>query len=83
MESADLQDLLQAVQRGELSPQDAMGTLSAWPTQDLGHSQLDLHRSVRCGHPEVVFGAGKTPEELVQIAGGPDRSTRTPIGHAP
>jgi len=35
---------------------------------DLGHSRLDPGRLERCGHPEVVYGAGKSPAELVQIA---------------
>ena len=35
---------------------------------NLGHSRVDLEREVRCGHPEVVFGAGKRPEELVEIS---------------
>ncbi|MEZ5975054.1 MAG: nickel pincer cofactor biosynthesis protein LarB [Planctomycetota bacterium] len=68
MEPNALHDLLQAVRTGDLAPRDAMARLAQWPVQDLGHSQLDLHRSVRCGHPEVVFGAGKRPEELVEIA---------------
>ena len=35
---------------------------------ELGHSRLDPGRLERCGHPEVVYGAGKSPEELVEIA---------------
>ena len=68
MDRSGLQALLAAVQAGELDPQEAERQLAAWPSQDLGHSQLDLHRSVRCGHPEVVYGAGKTPEQLVEIS---------------
>lgn len=38
-------------------------------TADLGHSTLDLERERRCGFPEVIYGAGKTPAQLVDIAG--------------
>ena len=37
------------------------------PVADLGHSRLDLDRERRCGHPEVVFGEGKTAAELVDV----------------
>jgi len=37
------------------------------PVADLGHSRLDLDRERRCGHPEVVYGEGKTAEELVDV----------------
>ncbi len=67
MEPKALKALLQAVQDGQSSTEQAMEALAGWPTQDLGHSQLDLQRSLRCGHPEVVYGAGKTPGELVEI----------------
>ncbi|MFT5199107.1 MAG: NCAIR mutase (PurE)-related protein, partial [Planctomycetota bacterium] len=68
MEPKALEALLQAVQSGQSSTEQAMQALAGWPSQDLGHSQLDLQRSLRCGHPEVVYGAGKTPGELVDIA---------------
>jgi len=48
--------------------ESALARLSAWPVQDLGHTQLDTQREARCGHPEVVFGASKTPHQLVEIA---------------
>jgi len=38
------------------------------PIRDLGHSRIDTHRELRCGFPEAVFGAGKTPAELVDVA---------------
>lgn len=45
-----------------------MQRLARLPFEDLGHTRLDTHRALRCGHPEVVYGAGKTPEQLVDIA---------------
>ena len=35
---------------------------------DLGHTRLDTDREQRCGHPEVVFGAGKTPDQIVDVS---------------
>ena len=61
-------DLLNRVRDGSLSVEQALERLAASPVRDLGHTQLDTHRELRCGHPEVVFGAGKTPGELVDIA---------------
>ena len=45
-----------------------MDRLGSWPSLDLGHTRLDLQREVRCGHPEVIYGAGKTAEQMVDIA---------------
>ena len=60
--------LLLAVQDGECSVPDAVLRLASLPFKDLGHTRLDTHRALRCGQPEVVYGAGKTPEQLVDIA---------------
>ena len=63
-----LEEILSAVQSGELDVAGARERLRAWPVLDLGHTRLDTHRELRCGHPEVVYGAGKTPAQLVDIA---------------
>ena len=52
--------------RGELSTEDAVTRLAAWPFEDLGFARVDHHRALR-GGPEVVYGAGKTPEEAAGI----------------
>ena len=46
----------------------ALARLSHFPLEDLGHTRLDTQRELRCGFPEVVFGQGKEPAELVEIA---------------
>lgn len=61
----DWLELLHAVQRGELAPAEAAAQLSR--EQDLGFAVIDEQRSQRTGLPEVVYGAGKRPEQLVQI----------------
>jgi NCAIR mutase (PurE)-related protein len=65
---AQLFDLLGAVREERLSLEEAVRQLSAWPVRDLGHTRLDRHRAVRCGQPEVVYGEGKTAEQLVDIS---------------
>ena len=45
-----------------------MHAFQAAPVVDLGFAEVDTHRSLRKGFPEVIFGAGKTPEQVVRIA---------------
>ncbi len=64
----ELENLLASVSTGQVTVAEGVRRLANWPAQDLGHSTLDVQRELRCGHPEVVYGAGKTPEQLVDIA---------------
>ncbi len=68
MNTANLEALLTAIRAGEVSVSEGLERLSAGPVRDLGHTRLDTNRELRCGHPEVVYGASKTPEQLVDIA---------------
>jgi pyridinium-3,5-biscarboxylic acid mononucleotide synthase len=63
-----LEELLCDVRSGTTSVEQALGHLTHFPLQDLGHTRVDTQRELRCGFPEVVFGAHKAPEELVEIA---------------
>jgi NCAIR mutase (PurE)-related protein len=67
MDPRALRDLLDAVRRGESSVDDAMSTLRDLPFRDLGFATVDHHRALRTGFPEVVFGLGKTGEQVVAI----------------
>lgn len=69
MDRPSLEALLHAVRRGEVSPSEAGEHLSRLPTADLGFARVDTHRALRTGLPEVIFGPGKTPEEIRVIAG--------------
>jgi NCAIR mutase (PurE)-related protein len=60
--------LLMKVQAGDISVPQAVAELSVLPYEDLMHAKLDHHRSLRTGFPEVVFGPGKTLQQLVAIA---------------
>jgi len=62
-----LDDILGRVRRGELDPVQAKRELSELRAQPLGFATIDHDRKRRCGVAEVVFAAGKRPDELVQI----------------
>ena len=64
----DEKTLLEAVKNGELSVEQALAALKKKPFEDLGYAKVDLHRRVRQGAAEVIYGAGKTPEQIAGIA---------------
>ncbi|MFA5500209.1 MAG: nickel pincer cofactor biosynthesis protein LarB [Candidatus Omnitrophota bacterium] len=66
--SEKLDCLLERVKSGDLSPGKAMGILKDLPYKDLGFAKVDCHRRLRRGFPEVIFGKGKTPDQIVKIA---------------
>ena len=68
MTPAQLEDLLHEVAAGRLSPETAVGRLRQLPFEDLSFARIDHHRALRQGHPEVIFCAGKTVEQVVLIA---------------
>jgi len=59
MKRNDLLKLLEQVQQGGLSPQQAASRLENLPFEDLGFARVDHHRTLRQGFPEVIFGPGK------------------------
>ena len=63
----DIKFILENVQSGSLSVEDALVQLKQQPFEDLGFAKVDLHRKVRQGANEVIYGAGKTPEQIVGI----------------
>lgn len=65
----DVRAMLEKVAAGDLQIDEAVSQLGRLPFQDLGFARVDHHRAVRTGHPEVVFGPGKTPEQIAQIVG--------------
>jgi NCAIR mutase (PurE)-related protein len=56
------------VKDGGLDIDSAMDRLKHMPFEDLGFAKVDHHRALRHGMPEVIFGLGKTPEQIVGIA---------------
>jgi hypothetical protein len=63
-----VRDILQRLQAGEVGIDEVVEHLGKLPERDLGFAKVDGHREVRQGVPEVVFGQGKTPEQIVAIA---------------
>ena len=60
--------LLEQFRAGQVSLEDTLKSFQAAPVVDLGFAAVDTHRALRKGFPEVVYGAGKTPEQVVAIA---------------
>ena len=64
----DILQLLRLVAEGAVPPEEALSQLKRQPFEDLGYAKVDLHRGVRQGAAEVIYGAGKTPEQIAGIA---------------
>ncbi len=68
MQEDQIRGLLEGVSQGTIAIDDALSKLRSLPVEMVGDfARLDNHRALRCGFPEVVFGQGKTPEQVVQI----------------
>ena len=67
MDKSKLEDLLNSVQDGKTSVDEALKRLESLPYENLGFARLDLHRDLRQGLPEVVYCQNKTPEQVLEI----------------
>ena len=65
--NSDIRQLLEAVKSGETSVDDALLEIKKAPFEDIGYAKVDLHRKIRQGAAEVIYGAGKTPEQIAGI----------------
>lgn len=68
MNRQNTEALLRQVQSGAVSVEDAILKLKMEPFEDLGFAKIDHHRALRQGAAEVIYGAGKTPDQIQQIA---------------
>jgi NCAIR mutase (PurE)-related protein len=68
MNQDQLTHLLQGVQTGQCSIDDAVTRLKHMPSETIQDACLDHHRSLRTGIPEIIYGASKTPEQITTIA---------------
>jgi pyridinium-3,5-biscarboxylic acid mononucleotide synthase len=68
MDPERLRELFELVRRGAMSSEQAVTELAHLPYEDLGIARVDHHRHLRLGVPEVVFGEGKTPQQIAAIA---------------
>lgn len=65
--NSEIKTLLEQVQAGTVSVEDAMLRLKGQPYEDIGYAKVDLHRQVRQGAAEVIYGAGKTAQQIAGI----------------
>ncbi|HVR20462.1 MAG TPA: nickel pincer cofactor biosynthesis protein LarB [Polyangiaceae bacterium] len=63
-----LRNLLERVRAGALGVNDALHELEILPFEDIDYARVDHHRQLRQGVPEVIFGEGKTTEQIIGIA---------------
>ena len=68
MDPRTIRDLLVRLQQGEIDVDAAVEDLKHLPYRDLGFATIDHHRALRQGVPEVIFGEGKTAEQIIGIA---------------
>ncbi len=68
MTTTEAVKLLEEFRAGKATRETVLQAFQAAPVADLGFAQVDTHRALRQGFPEVIFGAGKTPEQVVKIA---------------
>ena len=67
MTRSSILELLAQVERGELTADAAANHLATLPFEDLGHTRIDHHRSLRAGLPEVIYARGKSSEQTAAI----------------
>ena len=65
--NTEIKKILEAVQKGDLTIEEALLAIKKAPFEDIGFAKIDLHRNVRQGAAEVIYGAGKTPEQIAGI----------------
>jgi len=72
--NSQIKTILQGVADGSVSVEEALVQIKQQPFADLGYAKVDLHRNVRQGANEVIYGAGKTPEQIVGILQAMERN---------
>ncbi len=63
----DIKVILEQYKNNEISQEDALLKLKKEPFEDIGYAKVDLHRKLRQGAAEVIYGEGKTPEQIIGI----------------
>lgn len=80
MDQQKLEKLLHSLAQREITVDQVLAELKKLPYQDLGFAKIDHHRSIRCGFPEVIFCAGKRPEQIAEIFQRLARTHQTVLG---
>lgn len=79
MDQAEIRKTFAEVASGTLAPEDALTRLEGMTFVDLGDAKVDIHREARTGQPEVVYGPGKSPEQVAAIVAELIRSGVRPV----
>ncbi len=69
MNKDELRNMLEAVANGDVTVDEALTKIKLQPYEDLGFAKIDTHRGIRQGAGEVIYGEGKTAEQLIKICG--------------
>ncbi len=67
MNPASLLELLSQIKDGKLTPEEGVARLSKLEYEDIGFAKIDHHRTLRTGMPEVIYAAGKTDAQVLEI----------------
>lgn len=65
--NSDIKKILENVKNGKVSVEEALLAIKKQPFEDIGYARVDMHRGIRQGAAEVIYGAGKTPEQIIGI----------------
>ena len=68
METQRLEKIVKEIREGRISPSAAVELLRNLPYENLGFANIDHHRTLRKGFPEVIYGQSKTSEQILEIA---------------
>jgi len=68
MSEAEILEFIAGIKNGKMSEQDALKYLKNYPFNDIGCAKIDTQRTLRNGTGEVIYGANKTDDEILQIA---------------
>lgn len=77
--NTELKRMLEAVRSGDMSVDDAVLKIKEEPFVDLGYARVDMQRKLRQGAAEVVYGAGKTAEQISGIIGAMKERGQSPV----
>ena len=67
MDINHIEEILHQVAEKNIDVEEAMQQLKHLPYEDIGYANIDQHRNLRTGQAEVIFGQGKTPEQIAGI----------------
>jgi NCAIR mutase (PurE)-related protein len=67
MDKKQIRKLLEKVKKGKTDIDSALHQLRDMPFKDIGHTRIDTHRELRKGYPEVIYGEGKTVDQICDI----------------